>query len=63
MPKYAIMEVSTNKKGQKLMSKYIKTIKCKECGATLTNLAEFYCDEGFLCSDCGIEYNHHGKEI
>ena len=45
------------------MSKYIETIKCKECGATLTNLAEFDCDEGFLCSNCGIEYDHRGKEV
>ena len=45
------------------MSEYIETIKCKECGTTLTNLAEFDCDEGFLCSDCGIEYDHRGKEI
>lgn len=47
----------------KEMEEYIKTIKCKECGETLTNLAEFDCDEGFLCSNCGIEYDHRGKEI
>ena len=45
------------------MDNYIETIKCKECGTTLTNLAEFYCDEGFLCSNCGIEYDYRGKEV
>ena len=65
MPKYVIQYRYQQiiRKDRNLMNKYIETIKCKECGATLTNLAEFDCDEGFLCSNCGIEYDHRGKEV
>ena len=46
------------------MTQYKHTIKCKECGVTLRNLADLgdY-DEGFECCGCGIAYDYLGKEI
>lgn len=41
-----------------------KSIKCKQCGRKLINLAILgdY-DEGFECGDCGQSYDAWGKEI
>lgn len=41
-----------------------KSIKCKECGKNLPNLALLNdYDEGFECDTCGICYDAYGKEL